>query len=642
MIVLVWLLALAGMIGGRGRGPTTGLGRIFAPPERSTVDDELASAFRDDAQEQGHAVESGRPFIEWASDVPEPKRPLDLVRFAFQRAFYSHEGESARSISVKKGAQIGVSAWLIRVALRLADVGATVLYIMPRERQALEYSTMRLKPVINASAYLRTRQKVHESATDTKRLKSIGTGYLAMRGSTSEDELVSVDADVLCLDEYDRLVQANLPRVMQRITSPFSRGLLRNVSTPTIPNYGIDAEYRKGDQRLWHVRCSCGEWTPMKGMETFANVLDHATATLLCPKCAKALDVRQGEWVATYTDDTSRPISYWAPKFVASGVDLAAVIERSKATKETQQRAFHNEDLGEGWQPASAGLTDEQLAAATRAYAMADSYTGYEPVTMGVDVAASRALNVRISRHLDEHTKTALWIGEVEDGRAPWGPTSLTKWEILGECMSRFRVHMLVIDHMPDPTLARGFCERFAGRAYRVQWHDTLGAVLTRTDPKGDPTKLNARYLEGLDSTLDLIRRQANLLPEVRPEVYDAHMKARVLVTEEVEDEGGTTRRAASRRATSSGGSFRQYWMRTGADDYLQAEAYDVIATHMMYVHRAAGAMPQGDALVQRPAPHEQLGQWAAEAGAAGGRDVWEDSTGDGWSEGPEDLSSWE
>lgn len=617
-----------------GKGPTTGLGRIFEPPEVSDVGDELANAYRDDAAEHGHVVEAGRPFLEWARDVPEPKRPLDLDRFRFQRELYSPAGEQARSITVRKAAQIGVSAWLIRVALRLADVGRTVLYIMPRERQALEFSTMRIKPVIAASSYLRTRQKTHESASDTKRLKSIGTGYLALRGSTSEDELVSVDADVLCLDEYDRLTQKNLPRVEQRVTSAFSAGLMRNVSTPTIPNYGVDKPYRAGDQRLWHVRCACGEWTPMKGTETFVQVLDHATATLRCPKCGKALDVRQGEWVATFPDQ-DRPISYWAPKFVVPGIDLAALIERSKGTKETQRRAHHNEDLGEAWQPASAGLTDEQLRAATRDYEMSpDGYYGWNPVTAGVDVAFSRALNVRISEHLSEHEKRALWIGEIDDGKAPWGPTSLNRWEILAEVMQRFRIHMIVIDYMPDPTVVRGFCERFYGRAYRVQWHDQLSAVLTRPDKLGDPTKLNARYLEGIDSTLDLVRRQANLLPVLRPEDYDSHMKARVLVTEELESNDSIGGTGTERRRTSSDGSFAQYWLKVGPDDYLQAESYDVIATHMLYVHRETGAIADTSGiLAQRPPIHEALGEWREQAPDDLGYSEPDDDPQTGWSD---------
>ena len=644
--VLGFLLLLVGVI---GRGPTTGLGRIFEPPTEIDVGDELAAAYADDAQERGQQVESGRPFLDWSADVPEPKRPLDLDRFRFQRALYSYEGEHAKLIRVIKAAQVGVSAWLIRWSLRRADLGNTVLYVMPRERQATEFSTLRINPVVRASRYLRARQKLSESPSDTKRLKTIGAGALTVRGSTSEDELISVDADALALDEFDRLVQANLPRVMQRVTNPLSAGLVREVSTPTFPNMGMAKGYEASDKRRWFVPCTCHErWHPLKGIETFVELLDHERAVLndegrqidgppirlRCPHNGHGLDVRQGEWVAEHTDGT-RPIGYHMPKFIVPGIDLAGVVHRSKATSEVGRRAFHNEDLGEGWQAEDAGLTDEQLAAATRTYRMDGSgYRLYKPVTMGIDVAASRALNVRISEHLDEHTKRALWIGEVDDGRAPWGAMpGKSAFEILTEMMARFRVHMAVIDHMPDPRLARAWCERFRGRAYRVSWSENQKAVLARTDPKGDPTKLTARYLEGIDATLDLVRRQANLLPEDRPDVYDAHMKARVLSTVESDEDSAAADRRKGGTVRSTDIEVRQAWIKTGPDDFLQAEAYDVIASHMMYVHHAQGGLAAAD------------GQLVASTDLVDAEQEWQAAPADDldYSEGPDEepLGGW-
>jgi len=604
-----------------GRGPSTGLGRIFDPPAASDVEDELRQAWADDSREQGVQVASADTFLDFSAAVPEPKRPLDLDRFRFQRELYSDAGEVAALISVMKAAQIGVSAWLIRWALRTADRGATTLYVMPRERQATEFSTLRLGTVIQSSEYLRGRQDLRRTAkSDTKRLKSIGDGFLAVRGSKSEDELVSVDADALALDELDRLVQSNLPRVMQRVTGPLAWNVVRQVSTPTIPNYGIASAFADSDQRRWTVRCGglegsrkaaggCGKWHTLGGIETFATLLDYEDAilnragqqvggppiVLRCDDCRREMDVREGEWVATFTDG-QRPRGYHAPKFVVPGVNLAGVVHRSRATKDKARRAFHNEDLGEAWQATNAGLTDEQIAAAVRDYDMTgQGYIGSNPVTMGVDVADTRGLNVRISEHLSEHEKRAIWIGIVDDGLAPWGATTGSAHEILSEIMRRFRVRMAVIDHAPGGRLTRGWCELHYGRAYRVQWSDNQRAVLTRTDPKGDPTKLVARYYEGMDATLDLIRQQANLLPKHRPESYDRDLKGRVLLEVEIEEDESA---APERQGGAKVGELVQRWIKVGPDDYLQAEAYDVIATHMMYVHQAGGQIAAQDGTI--------------------------------------------
>jgi hypothetical protein len=606
-----------------GRGPSTGLGRIFEPPALEPVEVELRRALADDEREQGLEVEGGETFLEWSVKVPEPKRPLDLDRFRFQRELYSPLGETAPLVSVQKAAQIGVSAWLIRWVLRTADRGATALYIMPRERQATEFSTLRFGPVIASSAYLRARQDLRrDSRSDTKRLKSIGDGYVAIRGSKSEDELVSVDADALALDELDRLVQGNLPRVMQRVTGPLAWNLVRQVSTPTIPNYGISRAFANSDQRRWHVRCGCGEWHRLSGYETFSTLLDHAGAVLndegrqiggppivlRCNVCRRELDVREGEWVPAYTDG-QRPRGYHAPKFVVPGVNLAGIVHRSRATREKAKRAFYNEDLGEGWQSVNAGLTDEQILAAVRAYRMQrEGYIGFNAVTMGVDVADTRGLNVRISEHISEHEKKALWIGIVNDGVAPWGASTGSAFEILSQIVEVFRVRVTVIDYMPELRLARGWCEQHYGRAYRVGWSDNARAVLSRPDPKGDPTKLTARYFEGIDATLELIRRQANLLPEDRPEHYDRDLKGRVLLEVEVEEDESA---APERQGGAKIGELVQRWIKTGPDDYLQAEAYDVIATHMMYVHQAGGAVggTDGTIVAGRPTDLDRVGE---------------------------------
>jgi hypothetical protein len=603
-----------------GRSPTTGLGRIFMPPASTDVEDELRQAFADDSREQGIVVASADTFLDFSAAVPEPKRPLDLVRFRFQRELYSAEGEIAALISVMKAAQIGVSAWLIRWALRAADRGATVLYVMPRERQATEFSTLRVGTVIQTSDYLRSRQDLRRTAkSDTKRLKSIGDGFLAVRGSKSEDELVSVDADALALDELDRLVQSNLPRVMQRVTGPLAWNVVRQVSTPTIPNYGIALAFADSDQRRWHVRCGglkptglaeggCGAWHMIAGGETFATLLDHKAAVLnragqqtdgppivlRCTHCRRELDVREGEWVAAHPDG-QRPIGYHASKFVVPGANLAGVVHRSRATKDKAKRAFHNEDLGEPWQAVNAGLTDEQILAAVRSYRMVTGYSGSNPVTMGVDVAFSRGLNVRISEHLSDHEKRALWIGVIDDGIAPWGKTTGSVHQVLTQIMERFRVRMAVIDYMPDPRLQRGWCELHYGRAYRVGWSDNQRAVLTRPDARGDPTKLSARYYEGMDATLDLIRRQANLLPEDRPDDYDAHLKGRVLLEVEAEEDESA---APSRQGGARVGQLVQRWIKVDDDDYLQAEAFDVIASHMMFVHEAGGQIAAQDGTI--------------------------------------------
>jgi hypothetical protein len=567
-----------------GQRPTTGLGSLFGAPPSSPVEAQMRDAVAESSAQKGYVTEGALSFLDWAARVPEQRGPLDLSeggRFHWQRFLYSSQVEGAKEVVVVKGTQIGVSAWLMRWSLRRADRGKRVIYLFPGLTQMADFVRLRVDPLIAGSPYLqrRTEDRALETqaatgkkyAPSTVRLKAVGPGELLLRGSRSLDDLQSVDADALALDEYDRIVQGNIPEAEQRVTGPMSDGMLRRVGVPSIPNTGITKAYRASDMRRWTVRCPMGHWNRIRGSETLADQMDYDTATLVCEECRRPLDVRQGEWVAEHPDRSI--IGLHIPKWVMPGTNIRAILERAQATSPAAIKSHRNSDLGEAWQAAEAGLTDENIIAAQRDYAMTpQGYSGWSPVTMGVDVAISRALNVRISVHVSEHQKRALWIGKVDDGLAPWGPMPGVKaFDILPLIMERFNVNMAAIDHMPDGRLVRIFAAKFPGRVWRVRYANDAQQETVRFHP--DEQGVSVRQVETIDATVAMVQRQANQLPAVLPDDYQAEMKGRVLDT--IEDDGT--------------GKVRTSWVKTGADDYLQCETYDVVATHAYWTSVEAG-----------------------------------------------------
>ena len=65
-------------------------------------------------------------------------------------------------------------------------------------------------------------------------------------------------------------------------------------------------------------------------------------------------------------------------------------------------------------------------------------YKGDKLVTMGVDVASVRSLHVRISEHVNDSERKALFIGEVPS------------FNELPALMDNYGVHMCAIDHLPE------------------------------------------------------------------------------------------------------------------------------------------------------------------------------------------------
>src|SRR5207237_5057742 len=109
----------------------------------------------------------------------------------------------------------------------------------------------RVRPATRESGYLSTRV----ASTDNKGLKRVGDAFCYFRGSGSEKKALSIPADVLILDEYDRLDQANVPTFRKRLGAQTSLKLERRFSNPSFPESGVHELYLASDQRSWLIRC---------------------------------------------------------------------------------------------------------------------------------------------------------------------------------------------------------------------------------------------------------------------------------------------------------------------------------------------------------------------------------------------------
>lgn len=496
-------------------------------------------------------------FMDWALRVPEPKTGrLDFDRFPPQVELYE-EGVNDPEGVIAKGTQLGVSAFGIRWAMFHTDTGGrTGLYIFPTLKDVYDFSTARIDPVIAASPYLASRQLPDDPKN--KGLKKIGLGFCYFRGSESKRGLDSVDADHIVFDEYDTLEQKNIPDAEERIGASLT-GLVRRVGVPSVPDWGIDAAFQASDQRLWMTKCEfCGEW---QDMDFFKNV-DFKTAQRICRKCTKPLDVSKGQWVAKFPDRSVR--GYHMTRLIIPSYKLATTIKASKEKAPYKQQVFFNKKLGLPFAHSDARLSKDAILAAQNAGEGAVQVPGFQGgdlITMGVDVASVRNLNVRISRHLEEEgqeRKIGLFIKEVEN------------FDELAKLMDRYSVKMCVVDHLPEGRLARTFAERFPGRVYLCALTGPNPRSPKVMEPDHEMRFTTVKKVEALDGTLELIRNQRNLLPLDLPDDYIQNMQAPVRVVEEDEETG-------KKEVT---------YKIVGPADFAMAELFDVVATEVWWHQR--------------------------------------------------------
>jgi Phage terminase large subunit (GpA) len=487
-------------------------------------------------------------LLAWSEAVrTEEGHPLDFETFPFQRELYEAFGDrSIPTVDIMKSAQCGISAAGVSLALYAPDVwAASVLYVLPGFADAYDFSDTRVKRTIDDSVYLSLRVK----GTDNKGLRQVGDAYAYFRGSGSERQALSIPADVLVLDEYDRLDRRNIPTFERRLNSPTSLRLQRRFSNPSYPEEGIHLLYLGTDQRQWMVRCwRCGHEAPIDydAGDAGHHHVDEERGLRVCGRCRRELDperIASGRWVAARPG--AGPRGYHVSRLIVASEDVPAIVAAHHRGSEDEVQAHYNYDLGQPYSPKGGSISRNQVLACRRDYELPDSYSGPSWVTAGVDVG--KVLHVRISRWTPDGQAVALFLGEVPDFAG------------LAQLWDRYNVRFGLIDERPEERAARSFMEAHAGRCKLVRWSGE-----EQRDPvvvDDDRGLVIARRTGACDRLVAAFSTQTKYLPRTLPSDYVSHLTAPHRGVEETKGGQKVARYASSR-----------------ADDWFFAEVYDLLA----------------------------------------------------------------
>lgn len=259
-------------------------------------------------------------------------------------SFIDHEYQErilrsmAREINVRKCSQVGLSETSARMALALCAVtrAYTVAYTLPTAGFAATFMRTRIDPVIDGSEYLKSL--VH-TTTDNSEVKRFGDSYLYLKGAQSSNAPISVPCDHLIHDEIDFSDPEVIGQYHSRITHSKYKRKTR-LSTPTIPNRGIDKEFQRSKRYFNMTKCNhCGEWfypdyfrdVKIPGfsgdLRSITKINLHKyrynEAYVGCPRCGKAVDLgpQYREWVCENPDD-----HYVADGFQVAPFDAPRII----------------------------------------------------------------------------------------------------------------------------------------------------------------------------------------------------------------------------------------------------------------------------------------------------------------------------
>lgn len=442
---------------------------------------------------------------------------------------------------MQKPAQVGATELALNKLFWAVDVlKLDVLYVLPTSADASDFSAGRMNPAIEES------ERLSALFTDVSNVghKRAGGRSVYIRGSQKRSRLKSVPVDLLIIDEYDEATLTNIPLARARLDASSFKWEL-DLSTPTVPEYGIHSRFLESDKQEYYVKCpACNAWQKPTFQDNVAA--DAPEPYYHCAKCRRPVRnfwSMPGRWVAEEPAASLR--GYRLSQLLSPTVTAAELVAASRKTAPEDVQEFYNSKLGEPFVVEGGQLTQQILdACRDSAYTMPDIG---EHCTMGVDVG--KHLHVRVSRW-EADRKFAVHIGTVE------------RFEDLDRLMARYNVDRCVIDALPETRKSQEFADRFPGRVWT--------AFYTRIDPakvfvfNDQLRKVDVNRTLAMDAMFDRFLKRGAVLPASVAVIPDYYEQMRASVRIVVKD--------------AQGRPVPRYVEQGKPDHYAHAETYDEIA----------------------------------------------------------------
>lgn len=401
--------------------------------------------------------------------------------------------EETGLVVLQKPTQVWATTWAYSLALHRAAVrGQVGIFTMPTAADARDFVSGRLDRVIDNSpllAHLMQREPVEwgvvgprrrrthiREVKDNTSIKHMGRGTLYFRGTQTRRGAVSVPAHFLIHDELDLSVPEVLEMYQHRLDNvPPEEWQIYYISTPTIPNFGVNARYRNSTGYVWLVKCegcnvwqSLNYWTHTRGVEE----------VLRCPHCQGVLDPMADDpkracWVDEHPDKQGHTAGYKLSRLMLCSPDdagrnlLRKMHERRREAR--FERHFTNMDLGETSSEGAFTFSREALLAAcftqsAYPYPQAEWERRMESMTgphyMGIDQGDT--LTITVGRMDPIRDEGRIRVVLCERRRDPQRGSDAWRWA--AELMDRYQIAMCVVDGQPNSAPAHDLAKKYPGR----------------------------------------------------------------------------------------------------------------------------------------------------------------------------------
>lgn len=524
---------------------------------------QLSNSLLEEARQGLVAYQPTRLSLEgWAQENRNFKgRPFGFAGHEYLREMYSKENERHPYIVLEKAAQMGASEYAMTRLFWFLDRYPKVkaIYFLPSERLVQDFSSDRIAPIVEDSPRLIRIAR----GTQNVGLKHIGHSSLYLRGMFHKAGVKSVDADFIIFDELDEAAPKNKQQAIERI-SHSKHGLVLELSTPTLPGYGIDLEWGNTDQRFWHVACGCAEGCILEDTFPECVVPLRGEWILRCPKCGKErLNVCEPAILGEYrgwvpkVPEKSEKRGYHLTQLFSTVIPLVKIMDLWHSGRDRDE--FYNSKLGLPFAGDRMPLTLDVLrGCATEGYALEPKRNNdSERIFMGVDQGLE--LHIWMTKLLANGKRQLIWAERVmySAGNDPF--------KRVDELIRKVKPNCVVIDGMPNIVPARQLADAHRN-VYCAHYNETTKERL-KFDKDG--RKVIAHRTDCIDEMVDDWLQQVYVIPTGNPEVEFSfsHFKSMAKVIETDEDSGVS----------------RYTYIHIGPDHYAHAATYEWMAANGPY-----------------------------------------------------------
>lgn len=457
-----------------------------------------------------------RDPVLWAESVwtirGDTDQPYKTDDYPFIREIVKQQ---ATRVTIMAAAGCSKTESFIPYALAKADWGGRLIYCFENDNKTGLIVQERVNPNFKSNRYLQSR---NSGEVDNIHLKKIGSGFVYFLGLGTDSATRSYHGDEVLFDEYDAMDPLRLIDMEKRLASS-TVPLVKEISNPSQPDYGIHRQYKLGDMRRWHVTCdACGDEQPLD----YTTHVDVKKLILVCPSCKAPLQIRRQRWIPTNPKGTHP--SYHIHRLMTKSLNIGKLVQDLTSEDWRTVSAATRMDLGLPYEDKDTGLTESDL----RCSMGNDDWTKYAPG--GFLVCDPGGLfDVQIWKApVIGQPPTCCWIGTVRD------------WRELYQLVEESKVMGGAIDFGPENKAALEFCEhqRSAGK-YFVRIAYTLSETPGGPDwayDRNDPLLIQANRTASCDTMVMEVRQGKVRFPArlIRDQLgrWSQHMKSPKRVVE--------------------------------------------------------------------------------------------------------------